>query len=129
MGSLFIFILRCWPAGTYLAEEPAEIQILILTMGAFLVLFVSMFSNNLSTVQPCPIPNGAAGLALLGKICRKTNRRERAIDYFRMSLQLDPFLFTSFQALAELGAEDLDASAIFGGSVALKHNKQNHSKT
>jgi anaphase-promoting complex subunit 3 len=34
-----------------------------------------------------------------------------------MSLQLDPFLFTSFQALAELGETNLDASSIFGGTV------------
>lgn len=72
--------------------------------------------------QPCPIPNGAAGLALLGKICRKSNRTDRAIKYFRMSLQLDPFLFTSFQALAELGVTDLDASAIFGGTAVMASN-------
>jgi anaphase-promoting complex subunit 3 len=34
-----------------------------------------------------------------------------------MSLQLDPFLFTSFQALAELGDTNLDASNFFGGTV------------
>ena len=34
-----------------------------------------------------------------------------------MSLQLDPFLFTSFQALAELGDTNLDASNFFGGAV------------
>jgi anaphase-promoting complex subunit 3 len=56
-------------------------------------------------------------LALLGKIFRKTNRKERALQYFRMSLQLDPFLFTSFQALAELGDTTLDASNFFGGTV------------
>lgn len=72
--------------------------------------------------QPCPVPNGAAGLALLGKICRKSNRKDRAIKYFRMSLQLDPFLFTSFQALAELGAVDLDASSIFGGTTGLSNS-------
>jgi len=79
------------------------------------------------------VPNGAAGLALLGKICRKSNRRERAIQYFRMSLQLDPFLFTSFQSLAELGVHDLDAGAIFGGTVATDPNSNvafdNHNST
>jgi len=39
---------------------------------------------------------------LLGKICRKSNRKSRAMEYFKMSLRLDPFLWTSFQALAEL---------------------------
>jgi anaphase-promoting complex subunit 3 len=38
-----------------------------------------------------------------------------------MSLQLDPFLFTSFQALAELGeTTHLDASTVFGGKAILK---------
>ena len=38
-----------------------------------------------------------------------------------MSLQLDPFLFTSFQALAELGeTTTLEASNIFGGKTVFK---------
>jgi anaphase-promoting complex subunit 3 len=65
-------------------------------------------------IQPCPIPNGAAGLALLGKICRQAKRTGRAERYFRMSLQLDPFLFTSHAALAEMGVVNLDTASIFG---------------
>ena len=42
----------------------------------------------LTETSPCPIPNGAAGLYLLGNICRRSNRRRRAIDYYRMSLQV-----------------------------------------
>lgn len=38
--------------------------------------------------SPCPVPNGAAGLYLLGNICRKSTRKQRAMDYFRMSLQV-----------------------------------------
>lgn len=37
---------------------------------------------------PCPVPNGAAGLHLLGNICRKSNRKQRAMKYYRMSLQV-----------------------------------------
>lgn len=37
---------------------------------------------------PCPIPNGAAGLYLLGNICRKSGRKQRAMKYYRMSLQV-----------------------------------------
>ena len=84
-------------------------------------MFFSRFPSTSDIYQPCPIPNGAAGLALLGKICRKSNRTERAIQYFYMSLQLDPFLFTSFQALAELGESvRLDASNVFGGKTVFK---------
>ena len=52
---------------------------------------------------PNPIPNGAAGLYLLGNICRKTSRRERAMAYYRLSLTLDPLMWTSYEALCELG--------------------------
>ena len=38
--------------------------------------------------SPCPIPNGAAGLYLLGNVCRRSNRKRRAMEYFRMSLQV-----------------------------------------
>lgn len=51
---------------------------------------------------------------MLGKICRQAKRLGRAERYFRMSLQLDPFLFTSHTALAEMGVVNLDTPGIFG---------------
>ena len=41
---------------------------------------------------PCPIPNGAVGLYLLGNICRKSSRKQRAMKYYRMSLQVSLLL-------------------------------------
>ncbi len=38
--------------------------------------------------SPCPVPNGAVGLYLLGNICRKSSRKQRAMKYYRMSLQV-----------------------------------------
>ena len=38
--------------------------------------------------SPSPIPNGAAGLYLLANTCRRSNRKNRAMDYYRMSLQV-----------------------------------------
>jgi len=66
---------------------------------------------------PCPIPNGAAGLYLLGTICRRTNRSKRAAEFYRLSLKLDPMLWTSYEALCEMGAAtDItdDPTAVFG---------------
>jgi len=69
---------------------------------------------------PCPVPNGPAGLQLLGNICRKSNRRQRAMDYFRLSLKLDPLMWTSYEAICELGGptesrdEADDPNEIFG---------------
>jgi len=81
--------------------------------------------------SPCPIPNGAAGLYLLGNICRRSNRRRRAMEYFRMSLQLDPLMWVSYEALCEMGAVDIDPTSVFGVRPAEldqlqdQQNKQN----
>lgn len=42
----------------------------------------------LMETSPCPVPNGAAGLYLLGNICRRSSRKQRAVQYYRMSLQV-----------------------------------------
>jgi len=59
------------------------------------------------------IPGGALGLYLIGFICRRSNRRELAIDYFKQSLQLDATLWSSIVQLGELG-ELFDPSKLFG---------------
>ena len=46
------------------------------------------FDDWLLTTSPCPIPNGAAGLALLGLVCRRSDRPARAAKYYRMSLKV-----------------------------------------
>ena len=63
-------------------------------------------SRRCSSVPPtprCPVPNGAAGMYLLGNICRRTNRRRRAIEYYRLSLRIDPLMWTSYEAMCEIG--------------------------
>jgi len=79
-----------------------------------------------SSATSCPIPNGAAGLNLLGNICRRSNRRHRAMEYYRLSLKLDPLMWTSYEALCELGGaegtnveEADDPKSIFGVDAPL----------
>uniref|UniRef100_A0A7S3KXQ0 UDP-N-acetylglucosamine--peptide N-acetylglucosaminyltransferase SPINDLY n=1 Tax=Amphora coffeiformis TaxID=265554 RepID=A0A7S3KXQ0_9STRA len=86
---------------------------------------VATLDEWILSTSPCPVPNGAAGLALLGKVCRETHRTQRAIVYFRMSLQLDPFLWTSVAALAELGVK-YDPSEFFGVRADSPENQQQH---
>jgi len=65
----------------------------------------------------CPIPNGAAGLNLLGLICQRTMRKEKACLYYRLSLTLDPMMWTSYEALCEMGVatkQQNDPVSIFG---------------
>jgi len=80
-----------------------------------------------------PTPNGAAGCHLLAQVyrcvatiqdanlmfhCRRLNQKGQAIEYFRKSLELNPFLWCSYEALCELGVDE-DAKAFFGGADVL----------
>ena len=49
---------------------------------------------------------------LLATICLRTGRKDEAVRYHRLALRLDPFLFSSFSALANLGVE-LDTEQLF----------------
>jgi anaphase-promoting complex subunit 3 len=61
-------------------------------------------------------------LHLLAKICAKSNRKQRAIQYYKMSLELDPLLWKSFEELCNLGVQDVDPTSVFG--VSLIEEKQ-----
>ena len=59
---------------------------------------------------------------MLAKICAKSNRKQRAIQYYKMSLELDPLLWKSFEELCNLGVDDVDPTSVFG--VDLIDHKQ-----
>ncbi|EGZ28162.1 hypothetical protein PHYSODRAFT_554422 [Phytophthora sojae] len=59
------------------------------------------------------VPAGAAGLYLLGRVCRRGNRRQQAVACFVKSLETDPFMWSAYEQLCELGA-NLEASRFFG---------------
>lgn len=65
------------------------------------VLLGSAAPDNDATAQ---VPNGASGLYLMGMICKQNQQRPRAIKYFTRSLQLNPFLWSSYEALCQLAA-------------------------
>ena len=53
---------------------------------------------------PCPVPNGAAGLSLLGKLYSLSHRKRRAVDYYRMSLKvrsLNAYLKLQYQFVSQ----------------------------
>eukprot|EP00741_Cyanophora_paradoxa_P021255 tig00021348_g20515.t1 len=58
------------------------------------------------------VPNGAAGLHLLGQICQRASRRTQAIAYYSQALRANPFLWSAYEALCTLGA-DLDPADFF----------------
>ena len=51
------------------------------------------------------VPNGAAGIHLLGKIYQLSNRPAAAIEQFQTALRLDPLLWCSFEELCSLSPE------------------------
>jgi len=62
----------------------------------------------------------AFSLQLLAKVCEKTDRHQKASECYRRSLKLNPFLWSSFEALCRLG-ERVDTS-IFS-STAIKSSR------
>ena len=79
----------------------AEESLLVQPRAQYKEYKASITNNNsimtmdewLLETSPCPVPNGAAGLYLLGTICRKSSRKQRAMNYFRMSLQVCASLY------------------------------------
>ena len=43
------------------------------------------------------IPNGAAGIHLLGQIAQATGRQAEAVRLFQAALTVDPFMWCSFK--------------------------------
>lgn len=59
--------------------------------------------TKLKPDQAVDIPGGAAGLYLLGIICRKEQRLEAAVEYFQRSLEVDSAMWGSITELSEMG--------------------------
>eukprot|EP00959_Pyramimonas_sp_CCMP1952_P458640 9476954-Pyramimonas_sp.AAC.2 len=52
------------------------------------------------------IPNGAAGRFLMGTICKQSEgRTAAAVEYFSQALTMDPFLWSAYEEICQLGAE------------------------
>ena len=49
------------------------------------------------------IPNGAAGLYLLGRVYRLVGRSHDAREQFMRALRIDPLLWSAYEELCSLG--------------------------
>ncbi|TMW60581.1 hypothetical protein Poli38472_000623 [Pythium oligandrum] len=65
-----------------------------------------------NTISIENVPNGAAGMYLMGRICRRANRRQQAIDYFTKALEMDATLWSAYEELCDLGA-NIDSVKFF----------------
>lgn len=63
----------------------------------------SVCSKNLDGVNQEYAESGCFALQLVGEICRKSERRAKACDAYSKSVKLNPFLWTSYKSLCDLG--------------------------
>jgi anaphase-promoting complex subunit 3 len=49
------------------------------------------------------LPDAAAVLCLLGKLCRANGETKKAAEYYAESLKLNPFMWDAFLDLADAG--------------------------
>lgn len=59
------------------------------------------------------VPNGAAGLFLLGQVRELMTKHKDAIKNYRQALKLDPTLWCAFERLCALKPEEVDSTKFF----------------
>lgn len=77
-------------------------------------------TGKISVDSVTSTPGGAEGVYLLGRFCRKQHRKEMAIAYYKLSLQLDPYLWCSITELSDMGVavNMSDLLGLAGGAAA-----------
>lgn len=65
------------------------------------------------------IPNGAAGIHLLGQIAQATGRQAEAVRLFQAALTVDPFMWCSFEQLCVLGVDSAPEAWVTNVNVPL----------
>lgn len=108
----YLFAVCCYELGDMREAEDA----LLLATPQVRPEGPAPFAQAWCELGGCPVPGGAAGLHVLGLICKKDNRRGHAVDYFILSLRLDCFFWASYEELCSLG-ENIAAGNFFGGEV------------
>ena len=76
----FLFAKCCLALSKYTEAEKA------------LSLSNNMHPRHITESDLVKIPGGAGGLYLLGEICRREQRKEYAIEYFRQALKVVEFV-------------------------------------
>ena len=59
------------------------------------------------------VPNGAAGLYLLGQVQELQSKHEEAIKNYKLALKQNPTLWCAYERLCSLKPEEIDASKFF----------------
>jgi hypothetical protein len=64
------------------------------------------------------VPNGAAGLFLLGQVYERQLKRREAVEMYKNALQADPTLWCAFERLCRLQIHTIDPSKVFNEAHA-----------
>ena len=94
----YLFTLICIKLNKFIDAEKSLLQ-----------KFLTKKNENYDNV----IPNGAAGYYLLGIVCEKLSRKNEAISAFKKSIELDPFMWCSYEKLCKLEPNKIDNNKIF----------------
>ena len=80
----------------------------------------------LTSLEPSgeTLPGGssAASYYLLGVICKQSDRRQAAIGHYTQALSLDPFLWSAYEDLCGLGAEE-EAAPVYSDLASFQLQK------
>ena len=94
----YLFTLICIKLNKFIDAEKSLLQ-----------KFFTKKNENYDNV----IPNGSAGYYLLGIVCEKLSRKNEAISAFKKSIELDPFMWCSYEKLCKLEPNKIDNNKIF----------------
>ena len=109
----FLFAQTCFELDRFAECEKALLFTPALQAG-FVDTLVSEYPDS-----------AAAVFHLLGCVCMKTERLVKAVEYFSKSLKLNPFQWSSYQKLCDLG-QKLDPGKIFALTPELTKQIQTH---
>ena len=59
------------------------------------------------------IPNGAAGLFLLGQVYERQMKRREAVEMYKHALHQDPTLWCAYERLCRMQIHTIDPSKVF----------------
>lgn len=76
----------------------------------------------LSSLEPGAEGSQAGSYYLLGVICKASDRRQAAIGHYTQALSLDPFLWSAYEELCSLGAED-EAATVYSDVATFQLQK------
>lgn len=78
--------------------------------------------GSLEGGEALPGAGAAASYYLLGVICKQSDRRQAAIGHYTQALSLDPFLWSAYEDLCGLGAEE-EAAPVYSDLASFQLQK------